>query len=236
MGRISRRRGDLQKQAVDHSRQHRSISRYLSLHLNHRREEHHDHHLHFSLLSLAHALSPLARVPTTSSAETAVGVFESQRYLSIEANRLSDPHAEDYTAQFVALLHVSCDELLGCTQDVLKGVQAWFAEVRRGSFGSRARVQRIRAERLARLEDLSVNVKEALQRFKRDKRYVSLDLVVRACIPDNFFPGTESSTHIALHSIRSTFAQGRIIWTLRLTAISSIVTCISITSCGSRVS
>lgn len=145
VGRLTRRRGDLQKQAVDHPRHSRSLARYLHLHLNHHREEDHDHHLHFSLLSLAHALSPVARVPTSPSAETAVGVFESQRYLAIEANRLSDRHAEDYTAQFVSLLHESCDELLECTQYVLKDVQAWFAEARRGSFGSHARVQRVRA-------------------------------------------------------------------------------------------
>ena len=66
-----------------------------------------------SLLALAHALAP-ARAPAfLSPAETApVGVFESQRYMALEATRLTDRHAEEYTAQAVALLHVSCDVLI----------------------------------------------------------------------------------------------------------------------------
>ena len=169
---FARRRRNLQKQALEHSRQHRTFSRYLHNRLSHHQEAHHDHHLHFSLLNLAHGLSH-GRTLSASPSETAVGVFESQRYIAIEANRLSDPRGEDYTAEFVALLHESCDELLGCTQDVLKGVQGWFAEVRRASFARRATVEAVRAERLAKLEDLGVNVKETLRRFKQDKRYVS---------------------------------------------------------------
>ena len=167
---LARRRRNLQKTAFEQSHGRKSLSRYLHLRLSHHQEEHHDHHLHFSLLNFAHALS-LARVQTASSAETAVGVFESQRYMAIEATRLTDRHQEEYTILFVRLLQESCDELLECTQGVLTGVQAWFGEVRRASFASRVKVQRVRAERVARLEELSVNVKEALKRFKKEKRY-----------------------------------------------------------------
>ncbi|CDO69808.1 hypothetical protein BN946_scf184803.g6 [Trametes cinnabarina] len=138
-------------------------------------EEHQHHEVHFSLLNLAHALSPLARVPTASSGETAVGVFESQRYMAIEATRLSHPDELDVTAHFVRLLHESCDELLETTQGAIKDVQGWFAEVRRGSFGGRARIEKARAARLAKLEALSQGVKDALQRFKKDKRHRVLD-------------------------------------------------------------
>ncbi|RPD56328.1 hypothetical protein L226DRAFT_538461 [Lentinus tigrinus ALCF2SS1-7] len=171
---LARRRRNLQKTAFEQSHGHRSLSRYLHLRLSHHQEQHHDHSLHFSLLNLAHALS-LARIQTASSAETAVGVFESQRYMAIEANRLADRHQEDYTILFVRLLHESCDELLECTQGVLDGVQAWFGEVRRASFAGKAKVQRVRAERLAKLEGLSVNVKETLNRFKKEKRHRVLD-------------------------------------------------------------
>ncbi|KAI0770884.1 hypothetical protein BD413DRAFT_553337 [Trametes elegans] len=171
----ARRRRNLQRQAIDHIHGHKSFSRRLHLRLREHHEEHQHHEVHFSLLSLAHALSPLARVPTTSSAETAVGVFESQRYMAIEATRLAHPDQTGATAHFVWLLHESCDELLETTQGVLKGVQAWFAEVRRGSFGGRAKIEKARAERLAKLEDLSRGVKEALQRFRKNQRHRVLD-------------------------------------------------------------
>ncbi|KAI0716122.1 hypothetical protein C8T65DRAFT_738161 [Cerioporus squamosus] len=171
---LARRRRNLQKSALEHSHGRKSLARYLHVRLSHQQEEHHDHHLHFSLLNLAHGLS-LARVHTAASTETAVGVFESQRYMAIEANRLTDRHRDEYTIAFVRLLHESCDELLESTQGVLKGVQAWFGEVRRGSFGSKAKVQKLRTERLAKLENLRQNVQETLERFKKEKRHRVLD-------------------------------------------------------------
>ncbi|KAL1937670.1 hypothetical protein VTO73DRAFT_12945 [Trametes versicolor] len=172
---IARRRRNLQKRALEHSHGHKSFSRKLHLRLREHTEEHHHHQVHFSLLNFAHTLSPLARVSTTASAETAVGVFESQRYMAIEANRLTHPDQSDVTAHFVQLLQGSCDDLLETTQGVVKGVQAWFAEARRGSFGGRAKIEKARAERLAKLEALSQGVKAALQRFKKDKRHRVLD-------------------------------------------------------------
>ena len=145
----------------------RNLSRYLHSRLAHHKEEHHDHHLHFSLLSLAHGLAS-QRGPSLSP-ETAVGVFESQRYMAIEATRFRD--TRDHTDQFVALLHDSCDELLETSQEVLKGVQAWFAEARSASFGRRRTIARVRAERLAKLEALSGMAKEVWTRFMKDKRY-----------------------------------------------------------------
>ncbi|KAI0820568.1 hypothetical protein BC628DRAFT_1330069 [Trametes gibbosa] len=170
---FARRRRNLQKRALEHPHGHKAFSRKLHLKLREHHEEHQHHEVHFSLLNLAHALSPLARASTTASAETAVGVFESQRYMAIEANRLSHPDESEVTARFVQLLHESCDELLECTQDVIKGVQAWFAEVRRGSFGGKAKIEKARAERLARLEALGQSVKDALKRFKKEKRRVA---------------------------------------------------------------
>ncbi|KAI8969682.1 hypothetical protein BD414DRAFT_256336 [Trametes punicea] len=169
------RRQTLQKRALEQAHAHKSFSRKLHLRLREHHEEHQHRQVHFSLLNLAHALSPLARVQTSSSGETAVGVFESQRYMAVEASRLSDPDERDVTAEFVRLLHESCDELLECTQGALKGVQAWFAEVRRGSSGRRAKIEKARAERLAKLEALNRRVKDALQRFRKEKRHRVLD-------------------------------------------------------------
>ena len=179
---FARRRRHLQLQALDRTRSHRSLSRYLHTKLAHHQEDHHDHTLHLSLLALAHALAP-ARAPAfLSPAETApVGVFESQRYMAIEATRLTDRHAEEYTAQAVALLHVSCDGLLQNTQGVLRGVQDWFAGVRRASFGSGKKVRALRAERLAHLEQLSADAKEAMAKFKKDTRWV-MHHISRKCV------------------------------------------------------
>ncbi|TFK87224.1 hypothetical protein K466DRAFT_491227 [Polyporus arcularius HHB13444] len=168
------RRRYFQRSALEHSHGRKSLSRYLHLRLAHHQEENHDHHLHFSLLNLAHALSA-ARAQSPSPSETAVGVFESQRYMAIEANRLTDRHKDDYTIMFVRLLHESCDELLESTQGVLKGVQAWFGEARRGSFRSKAKIEMLRAERLAKLEDMRANMHETLEHFKQEKRHRVLD-------------------------------------------------------------
>ncbi|KAL7281004.1 hypothetical protein ACG7TL_004306 [Trametes sanguinea] len=156
----ARRRRNLQRSALEHAHaQHKSsFSRRLHLRLREHHEAHQHHQVHFSLLHLAHALSPLARVPTASSAsasgETAVGVFESQRYMAIEATRLSHPDEMDVTAEFVRLLQESCDAVLEATQGA---------------------VEKARAERLAKLEAANRGVKEALQRFKKDKRHRVLD-------------------------------------------------------------
>ena len=150
-------------------RAHATLSRYLHSRLTHHKEQHHDHYLHTSLLNLAQRLTPPRMGPVTS--ETAVGVFESQRYVAIEATRY-DRRMADYTEQFTALLHESCDEILCASQDVLKGIQGWFADARSESFRGRATIERLRAERLAKLEVLCKNVKEVSQRFRKEKRYV----------------------------------------------------------------
>ncbi|KAI1785560.1 hypothetical protein LXA43DRAFT_1037284 [Ganoderma leucocontextum] len=150
-----------------------SLSRYLHSRLTHHKEEHHDHYLHSSLLNLAQGLAPQRLTPIAS--ESAVGVFESQRYIAIEATRFTDRRMAGYTEQFTALLQESCDELLCASQDVLKGVQGWFAEARSGSFGRQVAIERLRAERLAKLEVLSKNVKDVSERFKKDKRLRVLD-------------------------------------------------------------
>ncbi|KAI0653782.1 hypothetical protein C8Q70DRAFT_927041 [Cubamyces menziesii] len=171
----ARRRRNLQKRALEHSHMHKSFTRKLHLRLREHHEEHQHHQVHFSLLNLAHALSPLARVSTSASGETAVGVFESQRYMAIEATRLTQPDEMDVTADFVRLLHESCDELLDTTQSTLIGVKAWFAEVRRGSFGGRAKIEKARAERLANLEAFNQGLKDSLHRFRKQKRHRVLD-------------------------------------------------------------
>ena len=158
-----------------------SLSRYLHSRLTHHKEQHHDHYLHSSLLNMAQRLAPQRL--TTLSSETAVGVFESQRYVAIEATRF-DRRMADYTEQFTTLLHESCDDILCASQDVLKGIQGWFADARSQSFGGQATIDQLRAKRLAKLEVLSRSVKAASQRFRTEERYVYASLCATLCLSD----------------------------------------------------
>ena len=67
--------------------------------VGHHRQHGHHHHDHHRLLH--HALLPVR----SSRFEHAVGVFESQKYLNLEATKLRDPLAEEYTAQTTTLLN-----------------------------------------------------------------------------------------------------------------------------------
>ncbi|KAI0917777.1 hypothetical protein AcV7_007101 [Taiwanofungus camphoratus] len=151
-----------------------SLSRHLHIGLRRHEEDTQHERLHFSLLNLAHTLS-LPRVATVSSQETAVGVFESQRYLTLEATRLSRPDSPDATEKFTALLGESCDELLGACAATLKGVQSWIANVRKGSFNTKTKVERERAERLASLGNMRESMNAVLERFRSEKRHRVLD-------------------------------------------------------------
>ncbi|OCH87285.1 hypothetical protein OBBRIDRAFT_814199 [Obba rivulosa] len=151
-----------------------SLSRHLHLPLAHQSDAAHDHHLHFSLLHLAHSLA-LTRVNTATSLETAVGVFESQRYLAMEASRTSRLDSAETTERFMQLLSESCDELLGGCADAITGVKTWLAGVRRGSFCSRTKIEQERARRLQDLIALREKTHDILERFRKEKRHRVLD-------------------------------------------------------------
>ena len=100
---------------------------------------HADSAVHLALLRLAHALAP------STEEAAAVGVFESQRYLALEATRLTGvAEREEHTQQFVALLLESCDGVFVGTQEALAVVVGWFQEIRTGSFDRREKVKRER--------------------------------------------------------------------------------------------
>lgn len=149
-----------------------SLSRHLHLPAGgHQSDAAHDQHLHFSLLHLAHSLA-LTRVQTASSLETAVGVFESQRYLALEATRLRRPDSGETTEQFTQLLSESCDELLGGCAEAITGVKQWMAGVRRGRFGSKAKIDEERKRRLDDLIALRERMHEIVERFREERRCV----------------------------------------------------------------
>ncbi|KZT00914.1 uncharacterized protein LAESUDRAFT_523085 [Laetiporus sulphureus 93-53] len=151
-----------------------SISQHLG-HLGNRLKRHEEdtqsERLHFSLLHLAHNLS----LPPASSSETAVAVFESQRYLTLEATRLSHPDSPEFTEHFVVLLNESCDELLGVCAETIRSVKGWIMRVRQGSFAMPRTIEQMRAEHLAHLTQTKENIKLALERFRNDYRHRVLD-------------------------------------------------------------
>ena len=124
-----------------------TISRHLHLGLRKHEEESQNQRLHFSLLHLAHSLSvPHATIPHS---ESAVAVFESQRYLALEATRLSHPDSPEVTETFVFLLGESCEGLLGASADAIKEARGWIQGVRSGWFESKRTAEQRRAEKLA---------------------------------------------------------------------------------------
>ncbi|CCM03488.1 uncharacterized protein FIBRA_05622 [Fibroporia radiculosa] len=151
----------------------RTISQHLHFRLRKAEEDDQHQRLHFSLLHLAHTLA--LPHPHTASPENAVGVFESQRYLALEATRLTYPDSPENMEHFVALLGQSCDDLLGVCTDTLKGLKVWVGGIRRGSFAGRATTARIREERLAEMTEMKRKLSLAFEMFKKDFRHCVLD-------------------------------------------------------------
>lgn len=75
---------------------------------SHSHSHHHHHHLlHNSLLALSrlsHSTTPYNKPNSGHETEPAVGTYESQRYLNLEATRLSDPNREKWMRKAMQLL------------------------------------------------------------------------------------------------------------------------------------
>ena len=83
-------------------------SKASSSFLHHQRNLHHEHShshnfLHTSLLSLSHP-SYCKAIKVHETTEHAVGTFESQRYLNLEATRFWDPNWEELTRKALLVL------------------------------------------------------------------------------------------------------------------------------------
>ncbi|KAI0089790.1 hypothetical protein BDY19DRAFT_888753 [Irpex rosettiformis] len=136
----------------------------------------HDDHLHFSLLQWAHALSFPSRTSMDPNAsQGTVGVFESQRYLALEAQRLSNRESPKLTEHFIKLLSEACDGLLEESQKGLQQVNLWLAGVREGKWESRARADARRKERLDCLENAKNDLDAEIKRFRTENRHRVLD-------------------------------------------------------------
>ncbi|PPQ64930.1 hypothetical protein CVT26_015650 [Gymnopilus dilepis] len=123
-----------------HSQMHSTPRSHVDLHAmfhlphshSHHSQNHDDglghtmHHrlLHSSLLSLARKRA--------KSFEYAVGTFESQRYMNLEAKDFSDPREDEWNERMKTLVKDSCTPLLElCTSGVL-AAQSWMCNLRNG--------------------------------------------------------------------------------------------------------
>ncbi|KAJ7047102.1 hypothetical protein C8F04DRAFT_1308883, partial [Mycena alexandri] len=109
--------------------------------------------------------------------EQVVGVFESHRYLDLEAH-MSHPESEAHTRETTNLLSQSCTPLLKSCHDSLAWIQDWLEFVRHGKLSRwlrGAKHQRAVKERMGELQKVRETLKTALDEFRQDKRHLILE-------------------------------------------------------------
>ncbi|KAJ3758691.1 hypothetical protein EV360DRAFT_43339 [Lentinula raphanica] len=134
-------------------------------------EKHSDppHHHHLSnLLHRAHLHHSGRHHHRASSSY--VGVFESQRYLDLEAHVWHDPRTESHTTQTHSLLQESCTPLLEQCQTATGCLQTWFSGAAARD-GAKAKIKRWeQAKRFQWEEHISRIWNEELNRFRQETR------------------------------------------------------------------
>lgn len=133
---------------------------------------HHSHHsiLHSRLLHIS-----MSRNPRT---ESAVGVFESYRYLNLEATRFTHPESEKYIAKSTELLSKSCHDLLIICETVLRESCDWLAHVREHRFNFWVNTEeknRTREDRIQKFQGLLRKLSQELDEFTVKKRLLVLE-------------------------------------------------------------
>ncbi|KAI6044608.1 hypothetical protein EDC04DRAFT_2561114 [Pisolithus marmoratus] len=139
---------------------------------SYKHSSHYSHHsiLHNNLLHVA-----VSRIPRT---EPVVGVFESYRYLNLEATRFSHPDSEKYIARSTELLSTSCHGLLTTCEAVLRESCDWLAHVREHRFDFWVNAEeknRIREARIRKFEGLLRELSQELDEFTIKKRLLVLE-------------------------------------------------------------
>ncbi|KAG6856698.1 hypothetical protein H0H87_001739 [Tephrocybe sp. NHM501043] len=139
---------------------------------NHSRQSSHvnlSKHVHHSLLHFH---------PGRHRHENAVGVFESQRYMNLEATRLNDPHSEMHTAQMIDGLSECCYNLLDCCRNGLSAVQEWLSTVRSGRIRFLFKTKEAKerwSTQLAEHQKFRDELFAVIERFRTDERYRVLE-------------------------------------------------------------
>jgi hypothetical protein len=115
----------------------------------------------------------MSRTPKT---EQAVGVFESRRYLDLEATHI-DQNAARYTTATKELLQRSCDELLGNCRAVIDAMHSWLGQLRTGRFQfwvRREETESLLKEKMKGLQKLKDELQLAVDKFRNKKRSVAI--------------------------------------------------------------
>ncbi|KAG7095039.1 hypothetical protein E1B28_005829 [Marasmius oreades] len=97
---------------------------------SHHHSHHHSHSHHHRML--LNALSHLSLSRMNAKEGHAVGVFETHRYLDLEATHFYDPHSEYHTERTKELLKESCDGLLVSCRESLVWMQDWLLNGKKG--------------------------------------------------------------------------------------------------------
>ncbi|EIW75984.1 hypothetical protein CONPUDRAFT_93215 [Coniophora puteana RWD-64-598 SS2] len=144
----------------------------LNLHGN----SHHRHHL--SYRHLHRSLHDLLAGP--SKEEIAVGVFESNRYMNIEAEHMNHPNREEYSARTFALLRECCDDLLKGCEKALDETANWLEHVYDNRFkfwrrNMKGRREERRRENVEKFEVMLQELARTIEEFKSSKRYNVID-------------------------------------------------------------
>ncbi|KAH8109100.1 hypothetical protein DFH11DRAFT_1629750 [Phellopilus nigrolimitatus] len=185
-------------------------------HHSHRNNAHaHSSHHFFSTLRRHHTLhghnqhhrshhSPLtpslsARHSLTFQVENAVGVFESQRYLNLEA-RFSHPSADDLFPRIMELLGESTGDLVACCADTLDHVVDWLGRMNKDRFWKLYGRKRGKSwEEAARGDqDAMMRLRRVLDDFLVRKRHLVLALYRSAVDPIHGGPPENQPPHLFL--------------------------------------
>ncbi|KAF7419671.1 hypothetical protein PC9H_002263 [Pleurotus ostreatus] len=186
-----------QTQSQTHSHSHANLLGHF-----HRHPHLHSIHLHSALkrLSLSHPPgspnSPHHHYQPSS--EFAVGVFESQRYLNLEAKRLHDPLEEEHTREANALLKDSCGDMIGVCEEGIKEIVDWLGRARDGRLrwtgwgeAGNEKQEKMWKDGCEKLRSVRVKVARELEVFMEKKRHKVLDPYRLAFEPKDI-PGRKS--------------------------------------------
>lgn len=137
---------------------------------SHARSTSHFHNLlHSSLLNLSRGVH---------KPEQAVGLFESQRYMDIEATMFHDDHANSHTQQATRLLFSGCDGLLELNQHSIQEICDWLGTVRKGRFAFWRSAKQKKDDWQAKydkLKHLRDTLGEELAEFRQTSRLTVID-------------------------------------------------------------
>ncbi|KIY44983.1 hypothetical protein FISHEDRAFT_50366 [Fistulina hepatica ATCC 64428] len=159
-------------------------SRRRHAHYSHAGSQHrhsHNHYHHYHHHSLAHQLhNSLLHLATSRRAEQpVVGVFESYRYLDLEATHFNEPDTEETMAHCKELLSISCDPLLVECRSVLAHCREWLHGVRKGRFQfwvKAANVQKSRQERILEFRRKREHLVSVLEELRSQGRLSVLEV------------------------------------------------------------